>query len=104
MYLGHIVEQCPKDELYERPLHPYTKGLLEAISLTPGQDEHRYRLQGDALRRDVQDLGCRLQPRCHFAQPRCADEQQELQELAPGHWVRCWRAAELAGASPEVLS
>ena len=83
MYLGHIVEECVKEELYARPLHPYSKGLMEDIRLQPGQGQHRYALRGD-LRQ------------------RCASEQQELQELAPGHRVRCWRAAELEGADVAV--
>lgn len=98
MYLGQIVEQCPKDELYARPLHPYSKGLMDAISIKPGQEERRYTLRGDVLRRDVQDLGCRLYPRCQFARPRCTSQHQELEELATGHRVRCWRAAELEAA------
>lgn len=102
MYLGVIVEQCPKDKLFERALHPYSKGLMEAISLKPGQDQHRYRLRGDLLRRDVEGLGCKLFPRCQFAQPRCAEEPQELLALDPDHWVRCWRAAELEGADLKV--
>jgi oligopeptide/dipeptide ABC transporter ATP-binding protein len=97
MYLGTIVEQCPKDRLFGRALHPYSKGLMEAITLKPGQDQHRYRLRGDLLRRDVEGLGCKLYPRCQFAQPRCADELQELVALEPDHWVRCWRAADLEG-------
>jgi oligopeptide/dipeptide ABC transporter ATP-binding protein len=98
MYLGHIVEQCSKENLYARALHPYSKGLLDAISLVPGKEERRFTLRGDVLRRNVQALGCRLYPRCPFAQPRCASEHQELRELVKGHWVRCWRAAELEGA------
>jgi oligopeptide/dipeptide ABC transporter ATP-binding protein len=98
MYLGHILEQCSNEELFRRPLHPYTKGLMEAISLEAGQERREYSLRGDIMRRDVQDLGCRLYPRCQFAQPRCADEQQELRELATGHFVRCWRAEVLEGA------
>jgi oligopeptide/dipeptide ABC transporter ATP-binding protein len=97
MYLGLIVEQCPKEELFARPLHPYSKGLLEAISIKPGQEQHEYRLQGDLLRRDVEGLGCKLYPRCQFAQERCAEEVQELAEVSSDHWVRCWRASELEG-------
>ncbi|MBC8254309.1 MAG: peptide ABC transporter ATP-binding protein, partial [Ardenticatenia bacterium] len=81
-----------------RPLHPYSKGLMDAISIKPGQEERRYTLRGDVLRRDVQDLGCRLYPRCQFARPRCTSQHQELEELATGHRVRCWRAAELEAA------
>jgi oligopeptide/dipeptide ABC transporter ATP-binding protein len=104
MYLGHIVEQCPKQDLYSRPLHPYTKGLMEAISQKAGEDRRQYSLQGDVLRRDVQNLGCRLYPRCQFAQSRCASEQQELKELAPDHFVRCWRARELESINTDSIS
>jgi oligopeptide/dipeptide ABC transporter ATP-binding protein len=97
MYLGHILEECSNEELFRRPLHPYTKGLMEAISLEAGQERREYALRGDIMRRDIRDLGCRLYPRCQFVQPRCANEQQALRELATGHFVRCWRASELEG-------
>jgi peptide/nickel transport system ATP-binding protein len=102
MYLGQIVEQCPKDELFVRPLHPYAKGLMDAISLRPGEVQDRYTLRGDVSQYGAipGELGCRLTPRCPFAQQRCASEPQELLEVMPGHWVRCWRAAELDGADP----
>jgi oligopeptide/dipeptide ABC transporter ATP-binding protein len=96
-FLGHILEECSNEELFRRPLHPYTKGLMEAISLEAGQERREYALRGDIMRRDIRDLGCRLYPRCQFVQPRCANEQQELRELATGHFVRCWRASELEG-------
>jgi oligopeptide/dipeptide ABC transporter ATP-binding protein len=102
MYLGIILEQCPKDELFAHPLHPYSKGLMEAISIRPGQGQRKYRLQGDLLRRDVEGLGCKLYPRCQFAQARCAEEPQELAEVSSGHLVRCWRAAELEGTDLRV--
>ncbi|NJN97450.1 MAG: hypothetical protein HC875_26890 [Anaerolineales bacterium] len=52
-------------------------------------------LKGEVLALSADYVGCRLYSRCPFAQPRCAEERQELRELAPGHRVRCWRAEDI---------
>jgi oligopeptide/dipeptide ABC transporter ATP-binding protein len=102
MYLGEIVEEGTCEEIFRRPLHPYTQGLLAATLL--GREERhtrRVELRGEAVAPEYK--GCKLYSRCPFARDRCAVEPQQLQEVAPGRQVRCWRAldiqAELAGVA-----
>lgn len=95
MYLGQLVEECPTDELFENPLHPYTKALLSAIPSTDiRQKSERIILRGEISSPINPKPGCRFIPRCAHAYERC-HEPQELRELAPGHFVACCRAEEV---------
>ena len=92
MYLGELVEVASKDELFSRPLHPYTRGLFGAAEMSP-KGLPIVRLVGE-LQQDHADLqGCRLIPRCPYAQPDCA-QPQVMQDVGFGHFVRCWRALD----------
>ena len=105
MYLGQFVEIGSNAVIFANPLHPYTQGLFAAIMLGElGTRERRrvFQLQGEVLRLDPTYKGCRLVRRCHFAQEACKTEQQ-LRELRPGHWVRCWRAEEIEQELQENL-
>ena len=97
MYLGQLVETCPADELFEQPLHPYTKALLSAI---PSTDIHREKkrilLEGEIVSPIDPKPGCRFAGRCSYAREKCA-EPQHLEEVLPGHSVSCWRAKEIDG-------
>jgi peptide/nickel transport system ATP-binding protein len=103
MYLGAIAEVSPADELYDRPLHPYTIALLSAVPI-PDPIVERQReailLQGDLPSPANPPTGCRFHTRCPFVQPtRCRDEVPALRELAPGHGVACHWAEQIeAGA------
>lgn len=96
MYLGEIVEIGTRDMIFEKPLHPYTHGLLAATLIgreARQEARHVSRLKGEVdIRREV--TGCKLYDRCGYAKERC-QMPQELVEARPGHWVRCWRATEL---------
>jgi oligopeptide transport system ATP-binding protein len=92
MYLGVIVELAERNELYENPLHPYTKALLSAVPVPdPKMSRERQRiiLQGDVPSPINPPSGCRLHPRCPFAIDICSKEQPEWREINPGHWVAC---------------
>ncbi len=101
MYLGHIVEVAPSDELYETPLHPYTIALLSAIPIPdPVVEERRERvlLAGDLPSSADPPAGCRFHTRCPFRQQtRCHDEVPALRELRPGHTVACHWAEDIEG-------
>jgi oligopeptide/dipeptide ABC transporter ATP-binding protein len=94
MYLGKIVEQAPTDEIYSKPLHPYTRALLESIPSVTGPPASRPRLSGDLPTPLEPPPGCHFHPRCPLAVDRCRTEEPALIELTPGHRVACFRAEE----------
>ena len=101
MYLGQIVELSGADDLYRRPLHPYTVSLLSAIPvLDPGRRRTRIVLKGDVPSPARPPSGCRFHPRCFMAREVCATEEPPLRELSPGHWSACHFASELLSGAP----
>ncbi len=92
MYLGIIVELGDRNEVYENPLHPYTRALLSAVPIPdPKKDRARHRtiLTGDVPSPIHPPSGCRFHPRCPQAVDRCKVEIPEWREAAPSHWVAC---------------
>lgn len=95
MYLGQLVETCPTDELFESPLHPYTKALLSAIPTTDiDHPMNRIMLKGEITSPVNPKPGCRFAARCVYATEEC-HEPQELKEVAPGHFVSCCRVSKI---------
>jgi peptide/nickel transport system ATP-binding protein len=99
MYLGSLVEQAPADDLYEQPLHPYTRALMSAVPVPdPVVEERRERilLAGDLPSPANPPSGCRFHTRCPWRQEtRCDDEVPVLRELAPNRLVSCHWAEEI---------
>ncbi|KOA20224.1 oligopeptide transport ATP-binding protein OppF [Clostridium homopropionicum DSM 5847] len=92
MYLGVIAELAESDELYENPMHPYTKALLSAIPI-PDPDmqksKKRILLEGEVPSPINPLPGCKFVERCQHATERCREERPELKEVKPGHFVAC---------------
>ena len=94
MYLGHIVELADRNELYENPLHPYTKALLSAVPIPdPAIEATRERiiLTGDVPSPMNPPPGCVFHTRCPVMIDDCQLEMPELREVEPDHWVACIR-------------
>jgi oligopeptide transport system ATP-binding protein len=94
MYLGKIVEIAGRQELYENPLHPYTKALLSAVPIPdPVIESKRERivLRGEVSSAASPPSGCVFHPRCPIAIEACNQEVPELREIRPAHWVACIR-------------
>jgi len=92
MYLGRIAEMGPMEEVIQNPVHPYTKALVSNVPI-PDPDEERQRIMLPGETPTPVDLppGCRFKPRCQELGVMCQDEEPELREVAPGHFVSCWR-------------
>ncbi|MFC4302137.1 ABC transporter ATP-binding protein [Cohnella boryungensis] len=97
MYLGQIVEEAPVNELFARPLHPYTKSLMQAV---PTLDSDRGRalpaIEGSVPTLHEIPPGCRFAERCPYADERCrGPEQPPVVQVGDGHAARCWYVGSL---------
>ena len=89
MYGGQIVESVNADDLFARPLHPYTKALMESIPSLIEEKDTLYSIPGTVPDAASFPTGCRFAQRCPLAQPSCFETAPELQQMGPGHLVRC---------------
>ena len=99
MYAGKVVEEASATELFARPRHPYTQGLIRSIPRIDRAATHRVRLEsiaGNVPKLIEPPEGCRFAPRCKYAIPACTTATPPLRELGIGHKVACIRAEEIA--------
>jgi len=96
MYIGVMVEKSPSKELFNNPLHPYTKGLLSAIPVPSiNREKKRVELLGELSSPIEPKDECRFLPRCRYATDICHKKAPAAEELRPNHFVACHNAKQI---------
>jgi peptide/nickel transport system ATP-binding protein len=102
MYLGQIIEEGDVDSLFDRPLHPYTKGLMKSIpQLDSDRSKALHVIEGTVPSLHNVPKGCRFSPRCPFAREICKGEMPTLTQYDNKQKVRCWYVDEIARGEEE---
>ncbi|KPU42447.1 oligopeptide transport ATP-binding protein OppD [Oxobacter pfennigii] len=96
MYLGQVVEEAETDELFENPLHPYTKGLLQSIPrMNYDRTKELHVIPGTVPPLSEIPSGCHFSTRCPYAEARCFQREPPIFDAqGENHWVKCWLAKE----------
>jgi oligopeptide transport system ATP-binding protein len=98
MYLGKLVELSPAEELYDRPIHPYSEALLSAVPVPdPDVERERIVLQGDVPSPITPPSGCRFHPRCRYATDICTTTEPPLVKHGEHHLAACHHPLNLGG-------
>ncbi len=91
MYAGQMVELGPIETIFSKPLHPYTRGLLDSVpSIILNEHEQLYKMPGEPPNLTHPPRGCRFHPRCPNVMPVCEKQEPAWLEANPGQWVHCW--------------
>jgi oligopeptide/dipeptide ABC transporter ATP-binding protein len=91
MYAGNLVELGDIKDIFDKPLHPYTQGLLASVpTIDINATKELYKMPGEPPNLSRPPAGCRFHPRCPQAMPICSRIRPELAEVAPARWVHCW--------------
>ncbi len=91
MYCGKIMEEASVIDLFRKPMHPYTEGLMRCIPRIDSTVEKLYSIPGYIPHPSQFPEGCRFNDRCEYATEQCRKKMPELKEIEEGHKVRCWR-------------
>ncbi|MBI1257997.1 MAG: ATP-binding cassette domain-containing protein [Chloroflexi bacterium] len=102
-YAGKIVEIGSVNDMFYRPLHPYTLGLLRSVPKLNQQDDELASIPGDPPNLIKPPPGCKFHPRCAFATDQCKVEEPPLVEYAPKHSAACWHTDEVIEARAEFI-
>ena len=89
MYAGQMVESGPASDLLTRPLHPYTRALMNSVPQLGADVQRLTAIGGTVPQLGAFPSGCRFHPRCAKAEAECAQHEPEWKEVEPGRWVRC---------------
>jgi oligopeptide/dipeptide ABC transporter ATP-binding protein len=100
MYAGKIVESATTGQIFVKPLHPYTKGLIASIparcvGVDKEQQKYLQTIPGSVPSLYNLAPGCRFYERCSYADNHCAQEEPLLDEIEQGHFVACWKSSEI---------
>ena len=96
MYAGQIVEKADVAELFTKPGHPYTQGLLKAIPRLNTKRERLYVIKGMVPHFADMPVGCSFHPRCPYADDQCVEQKPTLSAIKEGHLAACWKIRETA--------
>ncbi|PGL71628.1 ABC transporter ATP-binding protein [Bacillus sp. AFS055030] len=94
MYAGEKIEEGPVEEIFNRPSHPYTRGLLSSVPNVDDTDFELEAIPGSTPSLNEQITGCRFHPRCQHALARCKVEVPKEFTIMDGHTVKCWLSEE----------
>jgi oligopeptide/dipeptide ABC transporter ATP-binding protein len=91
MYAGRLAELGTVEDIFDRPLHPYSQGLLKSVpNIQIDDEEELYRMPGETPSLIDPPKGCRFHPRCPEAMPICAEIEPSFEEARSKQWVNCW--------------
>ena len=97
MYAGHTVEYTRAADLFAKPLHPYTQGLIDSIPTFESKQEELYAIPGSVPMLNAMPEGCPFHPRCPFAREICKTKKPQMQQVGKQthHEVRCWKYSDV---------
>lgn len=90
MYAGKLVEMAASEEIFHRPLHPYTMGLMSSFPSIVGEKTELVTIPGEPPDLLAPPPGCRFHPRCPYATEICKTDEPEFKQHSDGHWAACW--------------
>mgnify|MGYP001262049856 CR=1 FL=1 len=91
MYAGHIMELGTVEEIFDKPMHPYTEGLLNSVpTIKLNEREVLYKMGGEPPNLTHPPRGCRFHPRCPKVMPICKVQEPDFQQLEDGRYMKCW--------------